>query len=219
MTSAPLVTGNDHSRLMDRVYRHQRHIYDLTRKYYLLGRDRLIHDLDLSKGQSLLEVGCGTGRNLAVVADHYPATRLFGLDISSAMLETARAKLEGLPVDVTLRELDASRFVPGDFDEPGFDRILISYALSMIPDWERTVAASLAALKPGGSLHIADFGQQAGLPRWFGHMLRAWLRQFHVTPRAELESVLRSMIEGSPYRLEFSSHALGYAWLIVIRRF
>jgi S-adenosylmethionine-diacylgycerolhomoserine-N-methlytransferase len=204
---------------MDRVYRHQRHIYDLTRKYYLLGRDRLIRGLDLSEGQSLLEVGCGTGRNLAVVADHYPATRLFGLDISPAMLETARAKLAGLPGEVSLRELDASRFVPGDFDEAGFDRIMISYALSMIPDWERTVAASLAALKPGGSLHIADFGQQDGLPRWMGHLLRAWLRQFHVTPRAELESVLRSMIEGSPYRLEFSSHALGYAWLAVIRRF
>ena len=219
MTTTPVATREEHSHLMDRVYRHQRHIYDATRKYYLLGRDRLIYGLDLSEGQSLLEVGCGTGRNLAVVADHYPDTRLFGLDISSAMLETARTKLAGLPGTVMLRELDASRFVPADFDEPGFDRIMISYALSMIPDWERTVAASLAALKPGGSLHIADFGQQEGLPRWFGHALRAWLRQFHVTPRAELESALRSMIEGAPYRLEFSRHALGYAWLAVIRRF
>ncbi|MGV3548865.1 class I SAM-dependent methyltransferase [Rhizobium sp.] len=215
MTSA---ATKDHSRLMDQVYRHQRHIYDATRKYYLLGRDRMIYGLDLSEGQSLLEVGCGTGRNLAVVADHYPQTRLFGLDISSEMLSTARRKLANLPGDVTLRELDASRFVPSDFDEPGFDRIMISYALSMIPDWQKTIAASLAALKPGGSLHIADFGQQEGLPRWFGHALRTWLRQFHVTPRADLESSLRSMIEGAPYRLEFSRHALGYAWLAVITR-
>ena len=134
------------------------------------------------------------------------------------MLTTARRKLAGLPNEVTLRELDASRFVASDFDEPGFDRIMISYALSMIPDWHQTVAASLAALKPGGSLHIADFGQQEGLPSWFGTLLRAWLRQFHVTPRAELESSLRSMIEGAPYRLEFSSHAHGYAWIAVIRR-
>lgn len=219
MTAAPTATPSDHSRLMDRVYRHQRHVYDLTRKYYLLGRDRMIRGLDLSDGQSLVEVGCGTGRNLAVVARHYPATRLFGLDISTEMLATARSKLSGLQGAVTLRELDASRFVAADFDEPGFDRVMISYALSMIPDWEKTVAASLAALKPGGSLHIADFGQQERLPRWFGGMLRAWLRQFHVTPRANLESELRSMIEGAPYRLEFSSHALGYAWLAVIRRF
>lgn len=219
MTAAPIPSRTDHSRLMDQVYRHQRHIYDLTRKYYLLGRDRMIRGLDLSEGQSLLEVGCGTGRNLAVVAGHYPGTHLFGLDISSEMLATARAKLAGLPTEVTLRELDASRFGPDDFDEPGFDRIMISYALSMIPDWERTIAASLAALKPGGSLHIADFGQQERLPRWFGLTLQAWLRQFHVTPRANLESVLRTMTDGAPYRLEFSSHALGYAWLAVIRRF
>jgi S-adenosylmethionine-diacylgycerolhomoserine-N-methlytransferase len=219
MTAAPTATHSDHSRLMDRVYRRQRHIYDLTRKYYLLGRDRMIYGLDIAEGQSLLEVGCGTGRNLIVVSKHYPMTRLFGLDISSEMLATARGKLAGLPNEVTLRELDASRFVPADFDEAGFDRIMISYALSMIPDWEKTLAASLAALKPGGSLHIADFGQQEGLPRWFGAMLRSWLRQFHVTPRANLESALRSMIDGAPYRLDFSSHALGYAWIAVIRRF
>lgn len=219
MTATPFTSNGDHSRLMDRVYRHQRHIYDATRKYYLLGRDRLIYGLDLSEGQSLLEVGCGTGRNLAVVANHYPDTKLFGLDISAEMLATARKKLADLPDEVTLRELDASRYVPADFDQPGFDRIMISYALSMIPDWQRTVAASLAALKPGGSLHIADFGQQEGLPRWFGAILKAWLRRFHVTPRADLESVLRGMIEGAPYRLEFSRHALGYAWIAVIRRF
>jgi S-adenosylmethionine-diacylgycerolhomoserine-N-methlytransferase len=219
MTAAPTMPRSDHSRLMDRVYRRQRHIYDLTRKYYLLGRDRMIDGLEIAEGQSLLEVGCGTGRNLMVVSNCYPQTRLFGLDISTEMLATAGSKLAGLPNPVTLRELDASRFVAADFNEPGFDRIMISYALSMIPDWERTIAASLAALKPGGSLHIADFGQQEGLPHWFGMMLRSWLRQFHVTPRANLESALRAMIEGAPYRLEFSRHALGYAWLAVIRRF
>ena len=219
MSTVEATGRGDHSRLMDQVYRHQRHIYDATRKYYLLGRDRAIAGLDLAPGQSLLEIGCGTGRNLAVIARHYPAARLFGLDISAEMLATARRKLAGLPNAVDLRERDASRFVPGDFAESGFDRIMISYALSMIPDWERTAAASLAALKPGGSLHIADFGQQEGLPRWFGALLRAWLRRFHVTPRANLESVLYAMIDGAPYRLEFSRHARGYAWIAVIRRF
>ena len=40
LTDAP----SGHAALMDGVYRHQRHIYDLTRKFYLLGRDRLIRD-------------------------------------------------------------------------------------------------------------------------------------------------------------------------------
>ncbi len=60
---------------MDRIYRHQRHIYDLTRKYYLLGRDALIRDLAPVPGDTVLEIGCGTGRNLILAARRYPDAR------------------------------------------------------------------------------------------------------------------------------------------------
>ena len=78
---------------MDGVYRYQRHIYDLTRKYYLLGRDRLLAGLDVPPDGTVLELGCGTGRNIVLAARRYPAARFFGLDISAAMLETAAASL------------------------------------------------------------------------------------------------------------------------------
>ncbi|MEP4422552.1 MAG: methyltransferase domain-containing protein, partial [Nitratireductor sp.] len=74
--------GGDHAALMDANYRFQRHVYDLTRKYYLLGRDRLVDALQVPAGGSVLELGCGTGRNLVRVARRYPHARLFGLDIS-----------------------------------------------------------------------------------------------------------------------------------------
>jgi S-adenosylmethionine-diacylgycerolhomoserine-N-methlytransferase len=54
--------------LMNRTYRHQRHIYDVTRKYYLFGRDRLIARLDPPAGGRVLEIGCGTARNLIAAA-------------------------------------------------------------------------------------------------------------------------------------------------------
>ena len=57
-----------HAELMDGVYRYQRHVYDLTRKYYLLGRDRLIDGLAVPPGGTVLELGCGTGRNLVKAA-------------------------------------------------------------------------------------------------------------------------------------------------------
>ena len=101
-----------HAALMDGVYRWQRHIYDATRKYYLLGRDRMIAGLHVPPGGSVLELGCGTGRNLLLAARRYPDARLHGLDISAAMLETADAALSrrGLRGRVALARADATRF-------------------------------------------------------------------------------------------------------------
>ena len=75
--------------LMNRTYRGQRHIYDFTRKYYLLGRDRMIEALDAGDGARVLEIGCGTGRNLIAAARRYPVARLFGVDVSTEMLTSA----------------------------------------------------------------------------------------------------------------------------------
>lgn len=209
----------DHSELMDSIYRHQRFIYDATRKYYLLGRDRMIRGLAMAPRQSLLEIGCGTGRNLAVAARRFPDIRLYGLDISSAMLASAEKTLLCLGrAEPVLRLGDAAQLQASDFGVGGFDRIMISYALSMIPEWEKTIDAALAALKPGGSLHIADFGQQRRLPVWFRSGLRRWLKRFHVTPRAELECVLRTAAANGRFTLELHPHARDYAWIAVIRR-
>ena len=61
MSAAPSAeTRQDHGAVMDEVYRPQRHVYDFTRKYYILGRDALIRDLSLRPGESLVEIGCGT---------------------------------------------------------------------------------------------------------------------------------------------------------------
>ncbi len=217
--SAVQEAENSHARLMDRMYRYQRYIYDFTRKYYLFGRDTLIRDLQAPPGASVLEVGCGTGRNLAMIGDLYPEARLFGLDISAEMLATARTKLKrhGRP-DTVLRVADATDFSPTSFGEKGFDRIIISYALSMIPAWEKALNAAIDALNPGGSLHIADFGQQEGWPGGFRRLLQGWLRRFHVSPRETLFDVIREKADSRGATLELKSIGRGYAWLAVYRR-
>ena len=209
-----------HAALMDGVYRYQRHIYDLTRKYYLLGRDRMIRDLDVPAGGAVLELGCGTGRNLALIARAYPAARLCGLDISAGMLETAAASIRraGLAGRVTLARGDASSFRALDhFGRDGFDRVVISYSLSMIPPWRRTIVAALDALAPGGSLHIVDFGAQERLPSWFRAALRAWLARFHVTPRDSLREVLESECQRIGASLRYETLYRGYAVHAVAR--
>ena len=182
--------------LMDRIYRHQRHIYDLTRKYYLLGRDRLIARLRPMRGMRVLEIGSGTARNLVHTARAYPDIDLFGIDISHEMLETARQTVvrERLTAHIQLAQADATRFDPALlFGVPGFSRIFISYTLSMIPGWRAVLEQAAACLLPDGELHIVDFGRQERLPGWVKAALRRWLAVFHVHPRDDLEAELAKL--------------------------
>lgn len=174
---------------MDRMYRHQRFVYDATRKFYLLGRDRLIRGLKPGTGHHVLELGCGTGRNLVLAAKRYPAARFYGLDISEAMLRTARSSIEraGGSDRIAVAAGDATAFdAELLFERARFDRVFISYSLSMIPSWRLVIARAIALLAPGGELHVVDFGDQRRLPRWFGRALLRWLALFHVTPRNDL---------------------------------
>lgn len=187
---------NDHKGLMDGVYRYQRHIYDLTRKYYLLGRDPMIRDLAPPPGGAVLEIGCGTGRNLIAVGKAWPDAKLYGVDISEAMLEKAAASVDkaGMADRVMLAAGDACAFdAQALFGRATFERVFISYALSMIPDWESALAQAARCVAPGGRLEIVDFGQQEGWPSLWKRALFGWLAQFHVSPRAELGRAIRAV--------------------------
>lgn len=204
-----------HALRMDAIYGVQRHFYDLTRKYYLLGRDELIEALDVPVGGSVLEVGCGTGRNLAHVAQRYPCARLHGLDISGEMLKSARQKAS---MAVLIRG-DAQCFdATALFGRTDFDRVFFSYALSMIPGWAAALSCATRALGPGGRLLIVDFGTQAGLPRWFSSALRAWLARFHVTPRDGLVDACRQIAVREGLLCAERSVCRDYAVLVEIRR-
>lgn len=206
---------------MDGIYRYQRYIYDATRKYYLLGRDRLIDELEPPPGGAILEIGCGTGRNLIHTARRYPNTRCYGFDISSEMLKTARINIAkaGLSDRVVVAEGDATRFdCQALFGRPSFERVFISYALSMIPPWREVPAAALGAVAPGGRLAIVDFGQQEGWPGWFKAMLFAWLKQFTVEPRADLEEVLAEAALNGGATIEFKRLYKGYSDYAVLTK-
>ncbi|WP_072394658.1 class I SAM-dependent methyltransferase [Hyphomicrobium sp. CS1GBMeth3] len=206
---------------MDAIYRVQRHIYDASRKYYLLGRDGLIEGLDPPPGGTVLEIGCGTGRNLILAAHHHPSARFFGIDVSPAMLETAAASVAraGLSHCIRLAQADASRLDADRlFGIAQFDRVFVSYALSMIPPWRDALDCAFRAVSPGGALHIVDFGEQGQLPSAFRTGLRAWLRKFSVEPRAELEAELRRLAEQHGAVLTFSRPFRDYACSAVLRR-
>jgi S-adenosylmethionine-diacylgycerolhomoserine-N-methlytransferase len=205
----------DHAALMDATYRHQRRIYDLTRRYYLLGRDTLIAELAPQPGARILEVACGTGRNLDLIGRRYPNAALYGLDISEEMLLSAAMRVGRR---ARLVCTDACRFGPETFGVGRFDRIILSYSLSMIPDWDRALTNAAGHLAPGGELHIVDFHDQAGLPSWFGRALRAWLAKFHVSPRTSLADALGRLARAAPFEIHHRRLYRGYAQYAVVTR-
>ncbi|QWG20865.1 methyltransferase domain-containing protein [Bradyrhizobium sediminis] len=204
---------------MNRMYRRQRHIYDGTRRYYLLGRDRLIANLRPEAGANVLEIGCGTGRNLVHAARLYPHARFFGIDVSTEMLTSAISAISRSDLTGRIRVAhgDATAFDPQPlFGVPAFDHVMISYSLSMIPDWRGVLAAAVSRLRPGGSLHIVDFGNQERLPNLARSLLTQWLAMFDVTPRDELERVLSAMADAAGADLSFERPFRGYAQYAVL---
>ena len=70
----------DQGAAMDATYRGRRHIYDATRKFYLLRPDALIRDVAPPAGGHVVEIGCGTARNLITAARAWPDGRFHGVD-------------------------------------------------------------------------------------------------------------------------------------------
>jgi S-adenosylmethionine-diacylgycerolhomoserine-N-methlytransferase len=218
--------GVDHAAAMDRMYRVTRHVYDVTRRYYLLGRDRLLERVVTARNTATLEVGCGTARNLIKLAQRPIPGHLYGLDASHEMLETAATSIEktGLSREggerIVLRQglaeqLDAQRMFGRD--EP-FDTIFFSYCLSMIPTWPGAIDAAMENLRPGGHLLIVDFWDQKDLPGVFAAGLKRWLAMFHVHYRPEVHDAIVDLGTSGRGEVEFESVARRYAYIASIQK-
>jgi len=216
----------DQAAAMDRMYRVTRHIYDVTRRYYLLGRDRMLAQVATGRDTATLEVGCGTARNLIKLARRPEPGALYGLDASQEMLDTAAASIartgagRGARGGITLRqglaeELDPRRTFGRDAP---FDTIFFSYCLSMVPTWPGAIEAALAALRPGGRMLIVDFWDQRDLPPWFAAGLKRWLARFHVHYRPEVHQALEALGASGRAEVSFESVARRYAYIASVRK-
>lgn len=206
---------------MDKHYRYQRFVYDVTRRYFLLGRRQLIADLRPDPGESVLELGCGTCWNLVQVARRYPQAEIFGIDISNSMLSTARSSISraGLAQHIHLAPADATTFTGVEtFDKSYFDRIFISFALSMIGNWEEIVAKSVQQLAPGGSLHIVDFGPCDRFPAAARRGFFAFLQHYEVTPRSGLMALCQRLAHEYELDLQFEILHRSYVNYAVLTR-
>lgn len=201
---------------MDDMYRWTRHVYDLSRKYYLLGRDVMIARLNIKKGERVCEVGCGTARNLIKIAQRYPTGIYYGLDASDEILKTAHVNLGHTQLidNIVLKQAYAQSFDPKMLFgmEESLDKIVFSYALSIIPPWQESLEHALDILPSGGEIHIVDFGGQDDLPVWFQKILFWWLKQFHVFYKPEILNALKMLEKDEKGSLTLRSLYKGYAY-------
>ena len=202
---------------MDRIYRFQRHFYDATRPLFLPGRDALIRAVEAKPGECILEMGCGTARNLIHLARRFDNIRLFGIDASKEMLETAdravrRAGFEDR-ISLACEVAENVRAETPFSTNGGFDTIFFSYSLSMIPDWETALDAAKAALRPTGDLLAADFMDLHKWPAVARGAVNRWLSLFHVRFDPRMPEELRARFPQVDLQPLFG----GYAFLAIHR--
>jgi len=171
----------EHRAFLNRYYGTVKHVYDLTRKYYLFGRDTALKQLLAEPWESLLEIGPGTGRNLQILHKARPQATYGGIEASDEMLNYAMSRCPW----ASLHHGYAETADLASVLDRRPDRILFSYSLSMVQDPEAALHNARQALAPGGEVVVVDFGDLGSLWNPIRSPLRAFLKSFHVEPLDE----------------------------------
>lgn len=184
-------------------YRLHAKIYDATRWTFLFGRNAILDEVAAAVTPAparILEVGCGTGKNLAALARRFPQATITGVDLSATMLEVACRKAAPFGRRVRL----VHRAYASNFASAGsYDLILFSYALTMFnPGFEQAIVAARHHLSTGGHLAVVDFHDT----RW--PFFAKWMSLNHVRMTGQLRPCL-----GEGFRPRVDSVCLAYAGL------
>lgn len=169
-----------------RVYRRRAPRYDVTSHlYWLLGyrldryRREGVDALKLARGDTVVEIGCGTGHNLPLLVNAVGTEgRVVGVDLTDAMLVQAHRRIERAGWrNVDLVQSDAAAF----HFPPHMDGVLSTYALTLVPAFDEVIRLAAAALVPGKRMVVVDFKAPERWPTWVLRAIVPLLRPFGVT--------------------------------------
>lgn len=177
---------SENAQSVTQTYRKRAKHYDFTSSpYYLIGfrieayRRQAIATLNLQPGDTVVDLGCGTGLNLPLFQKAIgPTGKIIAVDLTDAMLEQARQRVKTHRwANVELVQSDA---VALNFPDE-VDGVFSSYALSLATGLDQIIQRSSGALKPGKRCVILDLKVPESLPRWLIPTLLPIVRPFAVT--------------------------------------
>ena len=155
-------------------------------------KQRLVDQAAIRPGHAVLDVGCGTGTLAILVKQTVPQARVVGLDGDPKVLAIAREKIAraGLEVEFVEGMAYAPPLAPASFD-----RVLSTLVLHHLTRAEKRAALAgiRSLLRPGGELHVADFGPPEGV---YARAISSLLRRFDAAERTadNLEGRLPQLI-------------------------
>lgn len=141
-------------------------------------RDAAIRALDLKSGDTVIDIGCGTGLTFPSLYQAVgPTGRIFGIDISADMLDQAQQLVSDNGwTNVELTAIDITQY---DFPVKA-DGILSTFALILVPNCGQVISKACQALLPGGRISILDMAWPENWPLFWRHAF-FWLKPFGVT--------------------------------------
>lgn len=169
-----------------RLYAKRASKYDFTANaYYLLGfrefayRKAAVRALNLKPGDTVVEIGCGTGLNFSRLIDCIgPEGKLFGVDLTAEMLEQAAERVRRHSwTNVELVQKDAATYPFPD----QVHGILSTFALTLIPEYDLIVKSGVAALGTGRRFAVLDFKKPEHWPSWLIEFFVTITRPFGVS--------------------------------------
>ncbi len=184
--------GMNNKQFMNHYYEKQAKHYDAYRQNMLHGKEPLMYAIPWHemKGKRVLLLAGGTGDLTDYFHKWIPEMESVTIsDISEPMIRAAKERIEKNGwKNVTARLEDI--LDDGEFrtDEEGtYDLVLLTYSLTMIPNWAKTIQKANKYLKQGGKLAITDFTvteHQTMLGRFFWKTMFAnthiHLNQYHI---------------------------------------
>lgn len=201
------------------LYRNRAAHYNVaTQLYRLIGfrlerrRGEIVDALALEPGDTVVEIGCGTGANFPLLQERVgPSGRIIGVDLTDRMLEEARERIRANGwnnVDLVLSDAAAYEF------PEGVNGILSMLALTLCREYDAVVARGARALAPGGRWAILDLKLPPRTPAWLVRAALPAVRPYGVslelTNRHPWESLRRHLPHGWMRDFYF-----GFAYLAV----